>query len=91
MSEEKKKKRTILMSEDPSEVTPQSLASRATSFVDTIRPLIRPRDGGVGGTLAKGDKSSLKWKAGIIKSDAKSAKGKRKGKSKRGIQIEFKF
>ena len=88
---EKKKKRTILMSEDPSEVSPRSLASKVKSFADSAHSVIRPRDGGIGGTLAKGDNSRLKWKAGIIKSEAKSAKGKRKGKPKRGIQIEFKF
>ncbi len=86
-----KKKRTILMDENPANVTKPSLASRATSFVDSVHSVIRPRDGGVGGTIAKIGDSRLKWKAGVIKSEAKNAKGKRKGKPKRGIQIEFKF
>lgn len=94
--EPEKKKRTILMDEDPSKVAKPSLASRINSFPRYVRRIIRPNTGGVGGTLLKFDrnnapKASIKWKAGFIKSEAKSATGKRQGKPKRGIQIEFKF
>jgi hypothetical protein len=79
------------MDEDESKVTPPSLASKVKSFASDHRNIIRPRDGGVGGTVDKTDDTSLKWKAGIIKSEAKDSRGKRKGKPKRGVQIEFKF
>lgn len=86
-----KKKRTILMDEDESKVTPPSLASKVKSFASDHSNIIRPREGGVGGTIAKHPESSLKWKAGIIKSEATNSIGKKKGKSKLGAKVEFKF
>ncbi len=92
----KKKKRTILMSEDPAQVSPPSLSSKVSSFTSSMRRVIRPRHGGVGGTIAKIDRNppppvTIKWKAGVIKSEAKSASGKTKGKPKSGFQIKVKF
>ena len=92
----KKKKKTILMSEDPSEVTPPSLSSRVKSFASIPRGVLRPRHGGFGGTIAKIERKTpppvkIKWKAGIIKSKATSSSGRTRGKPKRGFEIEIKF
>ena len=92
----KKKKRTILMSEDSSEVSPPPLSSKVKSFASSVSKVVRPRSGGLGGTIAKIERKTpppvkIKWKVGVIKSKAKSSSGRTRGKPKLGFQIKVKF
>lgn len=59
----KKKKRTVLMSEDPSEVTPRSLASKVKSFVSSTIGRVHTKKGGIGAKVGPAS-----FSLGVIKS-----------------------
>lgn len=83
---EKKKKRTILMSEDPSEVSSRSLASKAKSFASGVAGKFKAVKGGV--AVKAGPAKLL---IGVIRSEARDARGKREGKQRLGAKVKFKF
>jgi hypothetical protein len=83
---EKKKKRTILMSEDPSEVTPPSLASKVKSFASDVAGKFHGVKGGLGVQTGPAE-----FSMGVIKSEAMDSLGKRKGKTKLGAKVKFEF
>jgi hypothetical protein len=105
MAEAEKKKRTILMSEDPSEVTPPSVRTRTREIASSMRRYIRPRGVGFGGTIGKlsrknGGDIKAKWKVGIMKGLASKGirgnargpgGGRLRGKSGPGFRFKISF
>lgn len=88
------KKRTILLSEDLSEVSPPSLDSKAKSFASIIRKTIHPVRGGFESTLLSfGRKGKSKGRVvlGIGYSPKDKSPAKSRGKSHLGFKIEVKF
>ena len=86
MAGPKKKKRTILMDEDESKVTKPSLSSKMKAGFSEAISKFHGVKGGVGVKTGPGD-----FSMGVLKSQAKDSRGKKKGKSKLGAKIEFKF
>ena len=97
---DKKKKRTILLSEDPSEVTLPSFGKRAKRVVkgavSGVRKHVRPKSIGFGGTIGEYSRRGkppvkVKWRAGLIKSKTKGKGGPLRDKIYRGFRIKVKF
>ncbi len=82
----KKKKRTILMDEDESKVTPPSLASKVKSFGSEVTSKFHGVKGGVAVSVGPAE-----FSMGILKSGIKDALGKRKGQPKLGARFKMKF
>lgn len=83
-----KKKKTILMDENSANVTPPSLASKVKSFAGEVIDKIHGVKGGLGVRTGPAD-----FTVGVIKSTMPKdpLTGVRKGKSKLGAKVEFKF
>jgi len=82
------KKKTILMDENEENVTPPSLASKVKSFAGEVIDKIHGVKGGLGVRTGPAD-----FTVGVIKSimPKDPLTGARRGKSKLGAKVEFKF
>ncbi len=87
-----KKKRTILMDEDPSKVTGPSLSSRVKSFGRAVSKKIHPVRGGIGGKLFKKKtppKMSISYAVGAVKGVKKKPKSLKQALANVRLKVKF--